>query len=108
MRMTHSDYLAILSFYSKDSLSMTKSQIKETAEQLLADKLCRCIKKVQGSGDDETRAIAICTDSVLRKKNLKGYGFRCKKGAKLLAVRSRRTSRKLSKIRGGSRITRKC
>ena len=108
MRMTHKDYLAILSFYDKNASSMTKAQIKKTAEQMLADKLCRCIKKVRDGNSDEKRAIAICTDSVLRKKNLRSYGFRCKKGAKLLSAKTRGTSKRLSKIKGGARKTRKC
>ena len=107
MQLTHKDYAAILLFYNKDPTSMSKTRVKQVAEQLLANKLCRCIKKVN---KDEKQAISICTDSVLRKKNLRSYGFRCKKGARLLpakGVGNRATSKKLSKIKRKGRGTRK-
>ena len=110
MRMTHKDNLAILAFYGKDASAISKKEAKKAAEKILAEKLCRCIKKVRGNDNqkNESRAIAICTDSVLRKKNLRSYGFRCKKKPMLIGSKSRGTSKKLSKIRGGARRTRRC
>lgn len=49
----------------------------------LADKLCRCIKKVKDKqGRDESAAIAICISSIFKNRGLKMHGFRCseKKG----------------------------
>lgn len=110
MRMTHKDNLAILAFYGKDASAISKKEAKKAAEKILAEKLCRCIKKVRDSDKqkDESRAIAVCTDSVLRRKNLRSYGFRCKKKPMLLASKGRGTSKRLSKVRGGSRRTRRC
>ena len=105
--MTHKDNLAILAFYGEDSSTMSRKQAKSAAEGILAEKLCRCIKKVGAEDKDETRSIAICTDSVLRKKNLRSYGFRCKKKPMLLGSKKHGASKKLSKIRGGPRHTRK-
>ena len=108
--MTHKDNLAILAFYGKDTSSISKKEAKKAAEKILAEKLCRCIKKVRDSDKqkDESRAIAICKDSVLRRKNLRSYGFRCKKYPRLVGSKTRGTSKKLSKIRGGERRTRRC
>ena len=59
---------------------MTLKQTRDTALDILANKLCRCIKKV---GDNST-AIAICKNSVLAKKGLRNGRFTCKKKPKLL------------------------
>ena len=113
MRMTHGDYLAILSFYNKDTSKLSKIAVRRTAEKILAEKLCRCIKKVKKNDEkkNEPRAIAICVDSVLKKKKLRTHGFTCKKQPRLLGSKNksnkRGTSKKLSKIKGG-RKTRKC
>ena len=40
------DYLAILQYYDIDPVKMTSRQIKKRAEDILAQKLCSCIEKV--------------------------------------------------------------
>ena len=107
--MTHKDNLAILAFYGENTSAISKKEAKKAAEKMLAEKLCRCIKKVRKSKrrDDESRAIAICTDSVLGKKDLRSHGFRCKKRPELLVSKTRGTSKRLSKIRGKVRSTRR-
>ena len=49
---------------------MTKQDIKTLAEDLLANKLCRCIKEVttKNKKENEVEAIKICRNSVLHKK----------------------------------------
>ena len=110
MRMTHKDNLAILAFYGQNASAISMSAAKKAAEKILAEKLCRCIKKVRKSRkrEDESRAIAICTDSVLGKKNIRSHGFRCSKRPMLLVSKTRGTSKKLSKMRGKARRTRRC
>ena len=56
------DYVNILKNY-KISIPSKKSDIKIKAEQLIADKLCGCIKKVSKKSPDikESKAIGICT-----------------------------------------------
>lgn len=88
------DYKAILRFYDIDYSRMKNKQVKIIAENALATKLCRCIKKVDPK--DEARSIGICTDSVIGKKGLAIHGFTCKKKPKL--KRNRKTKKKLSKI----------
>jgi hypothetical protein len=96
MKLTNSDYKNILTFYKIDSAGLSNKTIKEKAEHFLAVKLCKCIKNVKASPymkpNSEKRAIAICYNSVLKKKNLKIFNFKCKKTVKLLP---RKGTRKL-------------
>jgi hypothetical protein len=88
------DYKAILRFYDIDYSQMKTKQVKNIAENRLASKLCRCIKKVDPK--NKARSIGICTDSVIRKKGLAISGFTCKKKPRL--KKNRKTRKKLSKI----------
>ena len=74
-----------------------KKQIKELAEKILADKLCKCIKSVDKyyKDPDEKRAIAICSRSVIQKKKLSVHKFTCKKKREL--IKDRKHGRALSK-----------
>ena len=84
MKLSKNDYISILNYYNINSANMTPLQIKNKAEKILADKLCKCIKKVDPTLTKESKAIAICADSVLRKKNLKIFRFTCKKKIQLV------------------------
>ena len=80
--LTHADYRVVLNYYGVYNKKMTAKQTKTAALDILANKLCRCIKKV---GDDK-QAIAVCKNSVLGKKSLKNGRFTCKKRPKLLSL----------------------
>lgn len=91
--LTKNDYEKILNYYNITfSPSDSSKQIKNKAEEILAEKLCKCIKKVKdstGTGNsdnnaDESRAIGICNDTVFRRKGIKHSAFTCKKKPKLL------------------------
>ena len=83
------DYIKILNYYNIPIASTDSSKtIKHKAEEILADKLCKCIKKVKNTDDEidtetpteaESKAIGICNDSIFRRKGLKHSGFTCKK-----------------------------
>jgi hypothetical protein len=92
MKLTHKDYKTILTFYKVDLSALSSKEIKTKAEHYLAMKLCKCIKKLKGpSGTgNEKRAIAICYNSVLKKKNLKVFKFSCKKKVTLLPKKGTR------------------
>ena len=88
------DYIKILDYYNIpiDS-SDTSKKIKIKAEQILAEKLCKCIKKVKNSNADtntdsqdanESRSIAICNDTIFRRKGIRHSTFTCKKHLRLL------------------------
>ena len=43
--LTQNDYKSILGFYNISYSTLSPSKIKNLAEDILANKLCRCIKK---------------------------------------------------------------
>tara|TARA_R110002012_G_scaffold303993_1_gene506345 strand:- start:999 stop:1295 length:297 start_codon:yes stop_codon:yes gene_type:complete len=98
MNLLKKDYLNILDFYNINYTNKTPlNQIKLKAEKILAEKLCKCIKKVKSENDNsEERAISICQKSVLKRKKLKSGRFSCKKGAKFL--RNKTNKQKLTKL----------
>jgi hypothetical protein len=73
--LTINDYKRVLEYY-KISLPMTNSLIKNAAEQILANKLCRCIKKVDKN--NEKRAIGVCTKTIFNRKGYTRGKFKCK------------------------------
>jgi hypothetical protein len=74
--LTTTDYKKILEYYN---ILIPKSSrlIKAAAEKILAEKLCRCIKKV-GKDKDEGRAIGICTKTIFNSKGYTRGKFKCK------------------------------
>jgi hypothetical protein len=96
MKLTNKDYKNILKFYKVDISALSSKDIKTQAEHYLAVKLCRCIKNVKGksasatAANSEKRAIAVCYNSVLKKKNLKVFKFSCKKKVTLLPKKGTR------------------
>lgn len=99
MNPTYEDYKTILKFYKiKNIEKLSKKEIKKYAEDILAEKLCSCIKKVTKSNKlSEPSAIAICKDSVIRRKKLKINSFTCKNKAKLIA--NKKTRKNIQKIK---------
>ena len=90
MNLTTTDYKNILKYYKIADTQLKPREIKEKAEHLLATKLCKCIKKVSAKRKSEAKAIAICNNSVIKKKKLAIFKFTCKKGAKLLPKKGTR------------------
>ena len=97
MNLTHKDYLDIMKFYKMDVSKMHKSAIKKKAENILANKLCRCIKKVDPLIKNEQNTIALCRKTVLFNKNIINYGFKCKGKAKFVPKKG--TSKNLAKYK---------
>jgi len=104
-KLNYNDYVDILKFYKIDASGLKKKDVKSKAEHLLATKLCKCIKKIKqrtttmNTTMKESKAIAICNDSVIRKKGLKTFKFQCKKGARLLGKKG---TRKILLIKRGA------
>ena len=101
------DYIKILNYYDITVLPTDSSKtIKSKAEKILAEKLCKCIKKVKDSDDEtisdgdgngnaeESKAIGVCTDSIFRRKGLRHGKFTCKKTARLLRFPAQKYSLK--------------
>jgi len=79
-KITDTDYKNVLRFYNKN-VPVSKRQLKNAAEDILALKLCSCIKKVNPSltKKNESRAIGICTRSIFNNKGLTRGKFKCLK-----------------------------
>jgi hypothetical protein len=75
-KLTNLDYANILQFYKK-KIPTSNRILKLHAEQLLGDKLCRCIKKLGPT--NEARSIGICTKTVINNKGYARGKFSCKK-----------------------------
>lgn len=71
------DYTKILKYYNLP-IPKSASELKKQAEEVLALKLCRCIKKV--SPTNEAKAIGVCTRTIFNRKNLTRGAFTCKRG----------------------------
>lgn len=93
--LTNKDYKEILLFYGKN-IPKNKKQLKEQAENLLADELCRCIKKIDI--EPESRAIGICTKTIFNNKGLKREKFKCR-NPKFVTFRKRKITNKTLKRR---------
>ena len=108
-KLTKKDYIEILNFYIikenknniKKSLYTYKTplnKLKLETEKIIAEKLCRCIKKVDKRIINEPRAIGICNNSVIKRKKIGIYKFTCKKKPQLnINNKSRKNSDKIYK-----------
>ena len=82
MHMTKTDYEKILSYYNIPFENLSNSELKRTAEDILATKLCKCINAVERKSAPKN-AISLCTASVFGKKGLKYFDMSCKGRAQL-------------------------
>ena len=91
MNLTHKDYKKILKYY-KLKIPKSKSKTQKKALNVLAGKLCRCIKKVQKKNIRRTKkykknaATGICVSSIIKKRGLKHNRFTCKKESKFCGI----------------------
>jgi len=100
--------MTILNYYGIPlDKSLSNKDIKNKAEHILADKLCKCIKNVQKKSKTlkESRAIAICRDAVLHKKGVETTGFTCKKKKTLMSKKG--STHKLYKVKYNTKGTKK-
>ena len=95
--LTKKDYLDILAYYNiKVKKGTSLNKIRNKAEHILVTKLCKCIKKVDIP--NEGRAIALCKNSVMTKKNLGFYKFKCKKTARFIKKKNNKSKKKIYKL----------
>jgi hypothetical protein len=67
--LSNDEYVKLLDFY-KIQIPDSKKQLKIEAEKILAEKLCKCIKKVDPINE-------ICRRNFLNKKGLTRGRFKC-------------------------------
>lgn len=89
--LTKLDYKKILQYYNIPIPSSGK-QLKKEAENILVNKLCRCIKKVDRV--NESRSIQICKKSVINNKGFSVRKFTCKKRPSILLSKKKSKRRK--------------
>ena len=83
--LSRNDYKEILNFYGINySGKLSTKYLKKMCENILAKKICSCIKKVPNKNQPKSRAIGICNYSVIQRKRLKIKRFTCKKRQSLL------------------------
>ena len=85
-KLNNSDYKKILEYYNIHHKKNKKTN-KKIAEDILANKLCKCIKSIKKNNNTEPKAIAICKNSIFKKKHINFYKFTCKKKRKLLGTK---------------------
>lgn len=73
--LKNKDYISILKYY-KMNIPKSKRLLRQQAENILSEKLCRCIKKLEP--EYEAKSLAICTKTIFNRKNLKRGKFNCK------------------------------
>ena len=94
MTLNKKDYTKILKYYNLP-IPKSTSNMKKQAEEVLALKLCRCIKKV--SPTNEAKAIGVCTRTIFERKKLTRGPFTCKKGRSVQISRMRKRTIKNGK-----------
>ena len=92
--LTTEDYKTVLKYYEKN-IPSDKNKIKQMAEDIISQKLCSCIKKINNTYTQQASSIGICKNSVLKKKNLSIHKFKCAKNKAYLLGKTR--SKKLMK-----------
>ena len=103
--LSNKDYKNILAFYKKP-IPKTYRLLKQQAEKLLANKLCKCIKKIELQ--NEARSIGICTKTIINNKGFKRGNFTCKNKQSIdLTKISKSEKRNNSKRNNSKRKTKK-
>lgn len=74
--LTNKDYISILTYYNM-AIPKSKRLLKKKAEQIMAEKLCKCIKKIDPV--NEGKSIGICTKTIFNRKGYTRGQFQCKK-----------------------------
>ena len=97
MELTQMEYKKIARFYELPKPN--NKSYKDIAEDILAGKLCKCIKKVQSRRQiPEKAAIGVCRESIFKNRGIDFYKFKCKKGQKLIPMKgTKKVLRKFSK-----------
>jgi hypothetical protein len=74
--LTNKDYVSILKYYNLN-IPRSKRLLKKQAEKIMAEKLCKCIKKIDPI--NEAKSIGICTKTIFNRKGYTRGQFQCKK-----------------------------
>ncbi len=95
VELTNNDYTDILHFY-KMHIPRSSRLLKQQAEKIIANKLCKCIKKLDP--ENEAKSIGICTKTIINNKGYKRGTFKCKP-RRTVKLSKRRISRRTRRTR---------
>ena len=92
--LTKKDYISILKFY-KQPIPKSLRLLQKQAEQIMAQKLCKCIKKIDPI--NESKSIGICTKTIFNNKGYSRGQFQCKKkqSVKIIKIKKNNTKKKI-------------
>lgn len=85
--LTNKEYISILKYYNMP-IPKSKRLLKKQAESIMAEKLCRCIKKVDKQIKNEAKSIAICSKTLFKNRGYNLNKFTCRKKRTLKFSRS--------------------
>ena len=93
-KLTKKDYISILKFY-KQHIQKSLRLLQKQAEQIMAQKLCKCIKKIDPI--NESKSIGICTKTIFNNKGYSRGQFQCKKkqSVKIIKIKKNNTKKKI-------------
>jgi hypothetical protein len=85
--LNDNDYKKILNYYE---IPIPKSSrlLKKNAENIISQKLCSCIKKVDAV--NEPKSIGVCTKSIINRKGMRRGIFTCKGKRKIILTKIKR------------------
>jgi hypothetical protein len=92
--LTKKDYISILKFY-KQPIPKSLRLLQKQAEQIMSQKLCKCIKKIDPI--TESKSIGICTKTIFNNKGYSRGQFQCKKkqSVKIIKIKKNNTKKKI-------------
>jgi hypothetical protein len=93
-RLTNKDYVSILNYYNIN-IPKSKKLIKQKAEKIMAEKLCKCIKKIDKKY--EAKSIGICTKTIFNRKGFIRGQFECKKNLSVKIRKNRKNKTRKNK-----------
>ena len=83
-KLTNKDYIKILKYYNIP-IPKQKALLRKKATHILANKLCKCIKKSQPI--NESRSIGFCTKTIINNKGFTRGKFQCKRSQNITLKR---------------------
>ena len=106
VELTNKDYVSILKYYNIN-IPKSKRLLKQNAEKIMAEKLCKCIKKIDVK--NEAKSIGICTKTIFNRKGFTRGQFECKNRQKVIFNKTNKSNKtnKLNTINKSQKIIKK-
>ena len=95
--LTNKDYKDILTYY-KIIIPKSKRMLKITAENIMSEKLCKCIKKLDPV--NESKSIGICTKTIFNNRGYTRGTFDCKKSRSINFQKTNKLNKRTRKNKG--------